>query len=52
MKFLKTKLYRTATVPISLNYLLKGQLHFLNQHFEVVAVSEEDTSLRLVTENK
>lgn len=49
---MKTKLLRTSTVPVSLNHLLKGQLRFLNQHFEVVAVSGEDVSLRLVTENK
>lgn len=46
------KVIRTTTVPLSLDYLLKGQLKFLNQHFEVIAVSGEDISLRLVTENK
>ncbi len=39
------KVIRTATVSLSLNYLLKGQLSFLNQHFEVVAVSGEDAHL-------
>lgn len=49
---MKTKLIRTSTVPISLDYLLKGQLHFLNQYFEVVAVSGEDVSLRTVAERE
>ncbi len=35
----KPKLIRTATVGMSLNVLLRGQLKFLNQYFEVVAVS-------------
>lgn len=48
----KIKLLRTSTVPISLDYLLKGQLHFLNQHFEVVAVSGEDEHLRRVAERE
>lgn len=46
------KIIRTATVPISLDYLLKGQLKFLNQHFEVVAVSGEDEHLRTVAERE
>ncbi|WP_322549063.1 glycosyltransferase family 4 protein [Flavobacterium psychraquaticum] len=46
------KIIRTATVPMSLNYLLKGQLHFLNQHFEVVAVSGDDNHLREVAERE
>lgn len=33
------KLFRISTVPISLNILLKGQLKFLNQHFDVTAIS-------------
>lgn len=33
------KLFRIATVPISLNILLKGQLRYLNQYYEVTAVS-------------
>ena len=41
----KTKIIRTATVAISLDYLLKGQLAFLNKHYEVVAVSGSDAHL-------
>jgi glycosyltransferase involved in cell wall biosynthesis len=33
------KIIRTSTVPMSRNLLLKGQLKFLNQHFDVLAVS-------------
>ena len=39
------KLIRTATVPISLNILLKGQLQFLNKNFDVVAISGQDEHL-------
>ena len=46
------KLIRITTVSISLDYLLKGQLKFLNQHFEVVAVSGEDFHLRQVAERE
>ena len=43
-----TKIIRTSTVPLSLNLLLKGQLSFLNQHFEVVAIAGEGDDLRTV----
>lgn len=36
---MRPKLVRLSTVPVSLNILLKGQLKFLNQYFDVVAVS-------------
>lgn len=49
---MKIKLLRTSTVPVSLNHLLKGQLRFLNQHFEVVAVSGEDAHLQAVAERE
>lgn len=35
----KIKVIRTSTIPHSLNTLLKGQLKFLNQYFEIIAVS-------------
>lgn len=35
----KLKLLRITTIPLSLNVLLKGQLSFLNNYFEVIAVS-------------
>lgn len=35
----KPKLIRITTVPISLNKLLEGQLRFMKNHYEVLAVS-------------
>ena len=35
----KPKLIRIATVPMSLHFLLKGQLQFMSQYFETVGVS-------------
>ncbi|SEA45510.1 glycosyltransferase family 4 protein [Bizionia paragorgiae] len=42
------KIIRTSTVAISLDVLLKGQLEFLNNHFEVIAVSGQDKHLENV----
>lgn len=44
----KPKLIRTATIALSLDFLLKGQLSFLQQHYEVIAVSGEDNHLKEV----
>ena len=44
----KPKLVRTSTVAISLNILLKGQLKFLSNHYDVVAVSGTDAHLENV----
>ncbi len=44
----KPKLFRIATVPMSLNLLLKGQLEFLNKHFQVTAISGEGDDLQTV----
>ena len=49
---MKTKLIRTATIALSLDYLLKGQLAFLNEHYEVIAVSGEDNHLQEVRERE
>lgn len=46
------KLIRTATVPVSLNYLLKGQLSFLQKHYEVLAVSGNDIHLEEVAKRE
>jgi glycosyltransferase involved in cell wall biosynthesis len=40
---LKNKLLRITTVPMSLNFLLKGQMLFMNQHFETLGVSSGPT---------
>ena len=42
------KLIRTATVSISLDILLKGQLSFLNRYYQVIAVSGQDVHLENV----
>lgn len=39
---MKPKLVRITTVPISMNILLKGQLAFMNRHFDVVGVTGKD----------
>lgn len=41
----KPKLIRTATIALSLDFLLKGQLSFLQHHYEVIAVSGADEHL-------
>lgn len=42
------KLIRTSTVAISLNGLLKGQLKYLNNYYDVIAVSGGDEHLKQV----
>ncbi|MFK8268201.1 glycosyltransferase family 4 protein [Capnocytophaga cynodegmi] len=46
------KLFRTSTIAASLDTLLKGQLYFLNQYFEVTAISGYDTRLKEVQERE
>lgn len=48
----KTKIIRTATVALSLDYLLKGQFAFLNKYYEVVAVSGADAHLENVAKRE
>ncbi|SHG59677.1 glycosyltransferase family 4 protein [Flavobacterium johnsoniae] len=48
----KYKLVRVATVPVSLNILLKGQLRFLNRYFDVTAVSSKGNDLSVVSERE
>lgn len=43
---MKHKLVRIATVPMSLDKLLEGQLKFMNQYYEVIAVSSGDKALK------
>lgn len=42
---MKNKLIRITTVPISLKILLKDQLRFMNQYFDVVGVSSKGKEL-------
>lgn len=46
------KLFRIATVPISLNILLNGQLRFLNKYFDVTAVSGSGNDLESVADRE
>lgn len=46
------KLFRISTIPLSLNILLKGQLHYLNQHFSVTAISGAGPDLETVAERE
>lgn len=41
-------LVRITTVPISLDKLLEGQLRFMNEHFEVIAISSEEKYLSAI----
>ncbi|PLK42244.1 glycosyltransferase family 4 protein [Emticicia sp. TH156] len=52
MEISKRKVIRTSTVPGSLRALLKGQLAFLNQYFDVIAVSGNGKSLEHVKETE
>lgn len=45
---MKKKVLRIATVPVSLDVLLKGQLKMLNEMYEVVAVSSPGKELEEV----
>lgn len=46
------KLIRVTTVPQSLQILLKGQLRFMNNYFQVIAISSPGLSLQKVGENE
>ena len=39
---MKAKLVRITTVPVSMNIILKGQLTFMNQYFNVIGVTGYD----------
>jgi glycosyltransferase involved in cell wall biosynthesis len=47
---LKKKLIRITTVPISLKILLKDQLKFMNNYFEVIGISSNEKELLEVNE--
>lgn len=48
----KYKIIRTSTVPSSLLILLKGQLQFLSQHYEVVGISSSGVELQQVEQRE
>lgn len=45
---IKNKIIRTSTIAMSLDFLLQGQLFFLNNTYEIVAVSGQDIHLENV----
>ena len=49
---MKKKLIRVTTADISLNSLLKGQLKFLNQYFDVIGVAKDTGVLKEVSERE
>lgn len=46
------KLIRITTVPLSLDKLLEGQLRFMNQHFEVTAISGDTDYLKKIEQRE
>jgi len=46
----KKKIVRITTIPASLKKLLAGQLHFMNQFYEVIAISSDESFLREMAE--
>lgn len=48
----KKKLVRITTVPLSLDKILDGQLSFMNNHYEVIAVSSEKEYLTRCAKNE
>lgn len=48
----RIKIIRTSTVSFSLDVLLRGQLKYLNQFFEIVAVSGYDSHLETVRDRE
>lgn len=45
---MKTKLIRITTIPLSLKVLLRGQLRYMSDYFEVIGVSSNDKELEEV----
>ncbi len=48
----KPTLVRITTVPISLEKLLHGQLHFMSNHYRVIAISSDDAGLEKVRQQE
>ena len=46
------KLIRITTVPLSLDKLMEGQLRYMSSHFDIVAVSSEESYLKRVAERE
>ncbi|GEC79205.1 glycosyltransferase family 4 protein [Flavobacterium aquatile] len=52
MSDVKKKLVRITTVPLSLDKILDGQLWFMNNHYDVIAVSSEKEYLIQCAKNE
>jgi glycosyltransferase involved in cell wall biosynthesis len=48
----RLKVIRTSTVSVSLDFLLKGQLRYLQRYFDVIAVSGHDEFLENVADRE
>jgi glycosyltransferase involved in cell wall biosynthesis len=51
-KYKKAKIIRVSTISLSLDVLLRGQLHYLNRFYEVIAVSGYDKHLENVKDRE
>lgn len=49
---MRQKLIRVATIPESLLIMLKNQLKFLNEHFDVIGIASPGEALDMVKENE
>ncbi len=49
---MRKKIIRITTVPASLRTLLKGQLRFMNQHFNVIGVASDGYALTETVQNE
>ena len=49
---MKKKIIRITTVPISLAILLKGQLKYMSEHYEVIGVSSSGQNIAVVEEQE
>lgn len=45
---MRHKIIRVTTIPLSLKVLLKGQLGFMNQFFDIIAVANNEPDLEMV----
>lgn len=52
VKLKMKKIIRITTVPVSLAVLLKGQLRFMNNHYEIIGISSDSRFLKSVKQNE
>lgn len=51
-KKIMKKIMRISTIASSLSTLLKGQLHFMNNHYEIVGIASDSEYLEVVRKNE